>query len=110
MWKQDCGAEIPAYSCAGGHVGGLAFHFALSTRALSSERREMLETGKEFDYWVKKLEEAGGIDDSIIQEMIAASSSFKAGDYDDSIPVSWFEEQFRYIQMLLREYRSSSWA
>lgn len=93
----------------GQNICGLAFHFALSTRALSSERREVLETGKEFDYWVKKLEEAGGINDSVIQEMIAASSRFKAGDYDDSIPVSWFEEQFRYIQILLQEYRSSSW-
>lgn len=97
----------PRDGAFGQNICGLAFHFALSTRALSRERREVFETGNEFDYWVKRLAEEGELSDVVIQEMIAASGSFEAGDYDDSIPVSWFEEQFVFIRKLLQEYRSS---
>ena len=92
----------------GQNISSLAFHFALSTRALSSERREVKDAGKSFKYWVNKLRQAKTINDQMLQQMIAKSRRFKAGGYDGSIPVSWYKKEYQYIQKLLKKYDQES--
>ncbi len=92
----------------GQNISGLAFHFALSTRALSRLRREVNETGESFSYWIKKLQKVQDLDNKIIKEMIEASTHFQPGGYDFSIPVSWYEKEYVYIQKLLSEYRKQT--
>lgn len=88
----------------GQNICGLAFHFALSTRALSSSRREVEDAGEPFRHWVRKLRGSKGMDSETIKEMIEASTHFQPGGYDGSIPASWYEREFEYIQGLLREF------
>lgn len=92
----------------GQNICNLAFHFALSTRALSAERREVPDAGKSFKYWVDKFQQAKTINDKILKKMIAKSRSFQPGGYDGSIPVSWYKKEYQYIQELIKKYRKES--
>ncbi|MFL5812869.1 MAG: glycosyltransferase [Bdellovibrionia bacterium] len=87
----------PKDGAFGQNISGLAFHFALSTRALSRERREISDAGDKFNYWVARLQDSKGFNDQILKEMVAASTHFQPGGYDGSIPVSWYENEFRWI-------------
>lgn len=89
----------------GQNISGLAFHFALSTRALSINRREIQNAGKSFNNWIKKLQNVKKINDQTLKEMIKASKHFQRGGYDGSIPVSWYKEEYEYIQKLLKKYK-----
>ena len=89
----------------GQNISGLLFHFALSTRALSKERREIKDAGAEFMKWVELLSQKNVYDDKIIDDMIDASKTFKPGGYDGSIPVEWYKDEFDYIQKLLDQYK-----
>lgn len=98
----------PKDGAFGQNISGLAFHFALSTRALSSERREVNNAGRSFNYWVDKLQQSKTINDKILKKMIAKSRSFQPGGYDGSIPVSWYKEEYQYIQELIKKYKKES--
>lgn len=89
----------------GMNVCGLIFHFSMSTRALSIERREVPDAGKAYYYWVKKVQNAESLDMQIINKMISASRRFQPGKYDGSIPASRYEEEYNYIQKLLMQYK-----
>jgi glycosyltransferase involved in cell wall biosynthesis len=58
----------------GQNICGLIFHFALSTRALSTERREVSNAGKEFNFWVNRLQNEG-MSDKLLSEMIKESNA-----------------------------------
>ncbi len=92
----------------GQNISGLAFHFALSTRALSRTRREVADAGETYRYWVNRLQEYQDLDSACLQEMIEASAHFQPGGYDGSVPVSWYEREYNYIQKLLAKYRRQS--
>ncbi len=95
----------PSTGVFGQNIAGLLFHFALSTRALSRERREVGDAGPEYMQWVKRLSAGADCDDALIMEMIRASGSFKPGGYDGTIPVDWYRGLFDGIQQLGEEYR-----
>ncbi|MEW5784284.1 MAG: glycosyltransferase [Bacillota bacterium] len=95
----------PRDGAFGQNIGGLVFHFALSTRALSRTRREVADAGETYRYWVNRLQEYQGLDSACLKEMIEASTHFQPGGYDGSVPVSWYEREFAYIQKLLEKYR-----
>jgi hypothetical protein len=96
----------PQDGAFGQNICGLAFHFALSTRALSRERREVAEPGAEYSRWAERLSEAGGVNRETLAEMIEGSRVPRAGGVDGSIPVSWFEAQLAHVNDLLERYRS----
>jgi glycosyltransferase involved in cell wall biosynthesis len=100
----------PEDGAFGQHICGLAFHFALSTRALSRERREVAEPGAEYTRWAERLSVAGGVTRETLAEMIEASRVFRAGGEDGSIPVSWFEGELAYVESLLERYRAATGA
>lgn len=87
----------PKDGAFGQNIAGLAFHFALSTRALSKERREIEDAGKEFTYWVDRLH-SEKIDEKLLEEMVSASKVFKNGGYHDEIPMSWYTNEYEFIQ------------
>lgn len=89
----------------GQNISDLAFHFALSTRALSTDRREVQNAGKLFNKWVIKLQDIKTINDSALKKMIKESRHFQPGGYDGSIPISWYKKEYYYIQKLLKQYR-----
>jgi len=90
----------------GQNISGLIFHFVLSTRALSSERREVSDAGKDYYYWVNRMQEQ--LDDQLVQELIEASKPFKESWFSPPLPASWYEQEFRYIQELIEEYHLES--
>ena len=89
----------------GQNICDLVFHFALSTRALSKERREVLQAGEQFNYWISRLKTTDKIDEKTIDEMISASRVFKPGGYDGSIPTKWYQDEYNYIDSLKKEFR-----
>jgi hypothetical protein len=91
----------PKDGAFGQNICGLAFHFALSTRALSRERREVSDAGDKFNYWVGRLQDSKGFNDQILKEMVAASTHFQPGGYDGSVPVSWYETEYNWIRRLI---------
>lgn len=93
----------PKDGAFGQNIAGLVFHFALSTRALSLERREVEDAGEEFQYWVGKLKEANGVNEDILKEMIEKSKVFRAGGYHGEYPVSIYKEDYDTIQRLIKE-------
>ncbi|WP_162148607.1 glycosyltransferase [Desulfuromonas sp. TF] len=95
----------PKDGAFGQNICGLLFHFALSTRALSRERREVCDPGGSFNYWVDQLQRAADGDSQVINDMIAASSRFQPGGYDRSVPKAWYEKEFEIIQKLLQQFR-----
>lgn len=98
----------PRDGAFGQNIAGLAFHFALSTRALSGDRREVADAGSEFARWAERLNRAGGPTGAVIAEMVAASSEPRAGGYDGSIPASWYQEQLDRIADLRRRHESGA--
>lgn len=94
----------PKDGAFGQNISGLLFHFALSTRALSKERREVNNPGDSFLSWANKL---NNLNDQVLKEMIEASKKFQPGGYDNSIPISWYEEEYKYIQSLLKQYNET---
>ncbi len=86
----------------GQNISGLVFHFALSTRALSDERREVKDAGNKFGHWVKKIKESG-IDGKNLEEMIEQSKLFAKGGYDNSVPIEWYKQQYDTIQELRKK-------
>jgi glycosyltransferase involved in cell wall biosynthesis len=90
----------------GQNISGLAFHFALSTRALSRERREIEEPGPEFTRWAERLSAAGGVDRALLDEMIEDSYVARPGGQNGEIPASWYEAEFEYMQRVLERYRA----
>lgn len=98
----------PKDGAFGQNVSGLVFHFALSTRALSESRREVQDAGSVYYHWVKMILATKTINDNILKKMIRASRHFQPGKYDGSIPISWYKNEYSYIQKLLKEYQKSS--
>ena len=98
----------PRDGAFGQNICGLLFHFALSTRALSRERKEVEDAGQSFSYWVEQLCQGEPGDSRVLEAMIAASRNFQPGGYDGSIPQSWYEKEFGIIQELLRQFRASA--
>ncbi len=98
----------PRDGAFGQNISGLLFHFALSTRALSHERREVADAGAGFNYWVTRLRESEGLDQTVLKEMVEESRRFQPGGYDGSIPQSWYEREFAAIQNFLERYRLAS--
>ena len=96
----------PSAGVFGQNIAGLLFHFALSTRALSKERREVGDAGPEYTQWVKRLSAGEDCNDALITEMIEASSSFKPGGYGGGVPASWYQEQYDRIAELMQIYKS----
>lgn len=94
----------PRDGAFGQNVAGLIYHFALSTRALSRFRREVQDTGTEFAHWVERLQQSEQSDEQMLAEMVAASAQFQAGGYDGSIPASWYEREYDYIQHLRAQF------
>ena len=88
----------------GQNISGLAFHFALSTRALSRERREVQNAGEAFNYWADKIVKSG-INEKSVSEMIAQSKEFQNGGYDGKIPAEWYKTEYEYIQKLLNKHK-----
>lgn len=97
----------PGDGAFGQNISGLLFHFALSTRALSRERREVSDAGDAFNYWVTRLHESQGLDHTVLREMVEISTRFQPGGYDGSIPQSWYEKEYSAIQHYLARYRSA---
>ena len=92
----------------GQNISGLAFHFALSTRALSRERREVTDSGVAYRQWVERLSATGKIDDELVAEMIAASRPIQPGGYDGSIPAEWYEEELAATESLRAEFHRAA--
>ncbi|GEM_PF-1743167 len=90
----------------GQNIGGLLFHFALSTRALSRERREVFDVGVLYEKWVEILSSDDASFAAILEEMIAASASFKPGGYDGTIPADWYRSQYERVRQLQERYRT----
>jgi hypothetical protein len=104
----SCIGVTPRDGAFGQNISGLLFHFALSTRALSKERREVKDVGDSFMYWVDRLCRAEPGDLKVLEEMIAISNPFESKINDGSISQSWFEKQYFIIQDLLKNYRDAS--
>jgi hypothetical protein len=94
----------PQDGAFGQNIAHLAFHFALSTRALSRERREVEDAGPEFASWIARLREARGFNVDILREMVAASAEPRSGGVDGSIPASRYQEQLDYVSELRRRF------
>lgn len=101
--------NIPLTSCIGltpddyyfgQNISGLVFHYALSTRALSSSRREIKDAGSVYYKWVEKLTHFQGQNDHLVEELIKASSEIQ--DLKNSnhgiVPKQWFVDEYNYIQ------------
>lgn len=92
----------PRDGAFGQNISGLVFHFALSTRALSSSRREIEEAGEEFRYWVQKLLKSERPNDDIAEELAEASA---AANGHSLISPQWHAEELGYIRTLVEESR-----
>jgi len=88
----------------GQNISGLLFHFALSTRALSKTRREVLDPGAEYVKWIDQINKQGMISPQLEREMIKKSTIFKPGGYDGSIPTKWYTTEAKYMQDLLAQF------
>ncbi len=88
----------------GQNICDLVFHFALSTRALSRERREVMDPGMQYSKWVTKIASNNKISDQLKTEMVRDSRKFKPGGYDGSIPTSWYTTEYRYIKSLIEVF------
>lgn len=97
----------PQDGAFGQNISGLAFHFALSTRALSIDRREVQNAGESYYRWVNILKSIKNVDDSVLKKMIKESEHFQLGGYDGSIQISQYKKEYVYIQKLLKEYTKS---
>lgn len=94
----------------GQNISDLIFHFALSTRALSQERREVDNAGEAFTYWVNKLTDSN-FNSSTLREIIEASrqfQSFAPTGHNGSVPAAWYEREFGYIEKLYRKFLNTS--
>jgi SAM-dependent methyltransferase len=99
----------PSDGAFGQNVCGLAFHFALSTRALSRERREVADAGSEYQAWVDRIVSNDGIDQSLLQELVAASDRPRAGDDNNgTVPAAWFEAQRAHIDALRERFAAET--
>ena len=67
----------PRDGAFGQNISGLAFHFALSTRALSRSRKEVDNPGEYFRDWIGRIQESEGLDSEIIREMAEQIISLK---------------------------------
>jgi hypothetical protein len=92
----------------GQNICGLLFHFALSTRALSSTRREVDNPGSTYSKWVKKIYNEGEISTKLKTQMIKKSQIFKPGGYDNSIPKDWYTTELKYIKSLIKQFKKSN--
>lgn len=90
----------------GQNISGLIFHFALSTRALSTERREVSDAGYDYNYWVNRMHEQ--FDDQLVHDLIAASKLFKESWFSPTLSASWYEQELHYIQQLIEGYHRES--
>ncbi len=88
----------------GQNISDLLFHYALSTRALSTKRREVYRPGAAYLGWVEQIMQRNTISDSLVKKMIKASQIFKRGGYDNSIPIKWYKDEYEYIQNILKKY------
>jgi SAM-dependent methyltransferase len=98
----------PRDGAFGQNVAGLAFHFALSTRALPRERREVADAGSEYQTWVDRIRNNDGIDEGLLSELVAASEEPHAHAADGAVPASWFAIQRAQIDALRRIYASET--
>ncbi len=98
----------PRTGIFGQNIAGLLFHFALSTRALSRERREIHETGDAYSHWVERLFAAEVSDPAVIEEMLTVSAVFKPGGYDGTIPADWYRGEYERLQRFFEQYRAES--
>lgn len=92
----------PSDGTFGQNISGLIFHFALSTRALSDERREVADAGKDYYYWVNRIQQ--DFDDQLISELIDASRPFRDSWYSPLVGASWYKQEFLYIEELCSMY------
>lgn len=90
----------PGEGSFGQNISGLIFHFALSTRALSSERREVDDAGSSFYHWVEEIRKSNYLRD-IIGRMIEASKNFPDESKSDN-----YQKQYHYILECMKEYHS----
>lgn len=95
----------PTDGVFGQNICGLVFHFALSTRALVTRRPDIEDPGDAYRHWAERMTQTSGIDDSLLAELVEASTGFEAGAYDRSIPTTWYEREHRVIEEALAEYR-----
>lgn len=91
--------HTPKDGVFGQNIAGLVFHFALSTRALSSERREISDAGEAFNFWVNKLT-SEGISDENIGEMIEESSKIE----NIRSSLDFFLTERKFMENLIRKY------
>lgn len=96
----ESGGPIPEEGSFGQNINGLIFHFALSTRALSSERREVRDAGSSFYQWVGEICKSNNQND-ILGRMIEASVKFP-----DESKSGYYQRQHRYILERIRKYHS----
>ncbi|MFZ5808431.1 MAG: hypothetical protein ACOY16_04035 [Chloroflexota bacterium] len=61
----------------------------MSTRALSRWRREVTDSGAEFQRYAEIIL-SEGFTDALLMELIQ-KQELRAGGYDESIPKSWYE-------------------
>lgn len=86
----------------GQNICDLLFHFALSTRALSRCRREVTDSGVEFQRYAERIL-SEGFTDALLMELIRRQE-LRAGGYDGSIPKSWYEKARVGMQKELEIY------
>jgi glycosyltransferase involved in cell wall biosynthesis len=82
----------------GQNICGLLFHFALSTRALSDERREVEDAGGEYHAWLKRYLDAPSPE--AWDEIVKASAQFRNGGLRGEYPMQDYVEDFEYIAAL----------
>lgn len=89
----------------GQNIGNLLFHFALSTRALSQSRREVINSGQQFYYYAKIIQNEGFSDDLLYE--LLKQQKLRPGGYDGQIPISWYETAQQALQNELNLYHES---
>lgn len=95
-----CIGLTPGEGAFGQNISGLVFHFALSTRALSQDRREVDDAGSSYYQWVDRIRSSKDLSD-ILGPMIEASEKFPNASRSE-----YYGRQYRYILECIREYHS----
>jgi glycosyltransferase involved in cell wall biosynthesis len=98
-------ALSPQDGAFGQNICGLLFHFALSTRALSSVRREISNIGETYMEYALRIK-TEGFSDALLEESLG-QCQIRAGGYHGEFPIDWYFAAQKAFQAEFDNYLSS---
>ena len=100
-------ARTPTDGVFGQNLCDLVFHFALSTRALSKERREIADAGPEYTRWIERIGDGTDVAQNTWDDLVTESRRSGKPPWSETQSEAWWLEQKAVVTDLIREHQKS---